>query len=129
MKKFFFLSLFLIGFAFLTVPVSGSAPQPPFRLAASVSQQQLDPIATICTIAEQTVTVTIQPFSYAYQVQADLPEIAELSNLVALNSTTPKQNPGQLSLSMRHQARNAVISGISFSNRDHYNPNALIRML
>jgi len=138
MKKLVFLSLILIAFAFVAPTVSGSNSPPPYQLTVSVSQQQLDQVATINTLVEQTVTFTTKDVSYAYQARAVMLEITELSNLpntihfngnlTAHNSTQSKQNTGQLNSSMRLSARKAVINMNGYAN-SFYNPNALIRML
>ena len=138
MKKFIFLSLILIAFAFVALPVSASNLPPPELLTVSAGQLQLDQVATINSMVEQTVTFTLQPVLYAYQAQVVMQEITELSNLPStirlngnlsvLNSTKANQNTGQLKESMRQVARNAVINQIGFCNYP-FNPNALIRML
>jgi len=158
MKKFIALSFLLIGFAFLTVPLSASKIPPPQLLTVSAGQLQLDPIVIKYVNAEQTVSViTLQPF-YAYRAIAVMPEIAELSNLpkppvlysnlAAAGSTTlipfydrsciryltcidvsKKALPfGNYRISMRQVARNAVISENAPAKQDRYNLNALIRI-
>lgn len=158
MKKFFALSLFLIGFAFLTVPVSASNPPPPDQLTVSLCQQQLDQVATIYTMAAQNVMFTSQTVSYAYQVRTatiethvpvNLPLPPYLYSIFVENGNTTLKfqsdrlclrhwtsinlNPQDFSFvnnrsGMRLQARNAVLNQVGFVNST-YNPNALIRML
>jgi len=156
MKKFFALSLIVIGLAFLTPPVNASTLPPNDMLTVSASQLQLDPIVLNYAFVEQTVSAAIlQPF-YVYQARAVMPEIVQLGNLpkppvlynitatglTALNHSFDRSRIPYLTciyiskqtmpycnyrISMRQVARNAVISENAHANHNSYNLHQIVR--